>query len=161
MHLIDGYNLLFTGEGPWSLRGPHDLPTAVRILVSAIDRFCERRKTAALVAFDGNPTPGSPGSTARLRILFTGKGRSADDFLRELCDAVPEGEKFAPILVSSDRAVALHARAASCRVVCSEAFAKSLQAGLLGKAGASAPAPRNRRLTPSEVDAWMKEFGLS
>jgi predicted RNA-binding protein with PIN domain len=109
VHLIvDGYNLTKTGYGELPL-----VDQRAR-LVSSLGALAARTKVEVTVAFDGTAAPA--GSAASLptprgvRVLFSAVGQLADDLIRDLLRAEPDGRTV--VVASSDQAVAASARGA-------------------------------------------------
>jgi predicted RNA-binding protein with PIN domain len=109
VHLVvDGYNLTKTAYP--------DLPLADQRtrLVSALGALAARTRVEVTVAFDG--TAASAGSAASLptprgvRVLFSSPGQLADDLIRVLLRAEPEGRTV--VVATSDQAVAASVRTA-------------------------------------------------
>ena len=107
VHLIvDGYNLTKTGYPAIPLAAQRSR------LVSSLGALTARTGVEITVAFDGTAAP--TGSAASLptprgvRVLFSAPGELADDLIRQLLLAEPEGRTV--VVASSDGAVAASAR---------------------------------------------------
>ena len=107
------------------------------------------------VYFDG--APAAQVGTRKLGAVnahFVRLGTSADSAIRSRLKKLGKSAKNW-IVVSSDRQVQAEARAAHAEVLSSESFAKILE-----QARNSAPKPTDeRKLTPKELDDWLKLFG--
>lgn len=175
-YLIDGHNVARSAPVLFGKASGRDASRPCGALVLAVDRFCAGRSARAVIVFDGDPF-GIPFPLSdrgdRVRIVYSGAGRSADDLLRSRIDS---GDPDVPeTLVTSDAAVAAYGRRAGLPVLSARAFCDFLTAGTArgakpaatGRRGRAAPptpsAPppeRNRRLTPAEVDHWLRVFDL-
>ena len=145
-YLIDGHNLI--GQTPgMSLADPDD----ERKLVTRLSAYLMRVRKKGTVIFD-NGQPGGAGqwSSAVLQVVFARTPASADDLIRRRL----AGEKNPRglVVVSSDQAVAVAARAAHAQVQSSAEFAKQM----LKKPAAAAK--DDSPLSEEEILAWEKEF---
>ncbi len=109
VHLIvDGYNLTKTGYGSLPLADQRSR------LVSSLGALAARTGVEVTVAFDATAAP--PGATSGLpsprgvRVLFSSSGQLADDLIRQLLRAEPDGRTV--LVASSDQAVAASVREA-------------------------------------------------
>jgi predicted RNA-binding protein with PIN domain len=185
LYLIDGYNLLFTGAGRRP-RDPRGLEEAREELVRLLARFHAARRGRSIVVFDCRKPFFLFGLPRRQRrgdveIRFAGEETSADDVLRELIRGTRDAQ--AATAVTSDREILDAARARGMRTAGAKAFWAELAGeppgpadaapGARGgrRAGGTAKAPPGRPgpaeppgkrggLSESEVDYWMKEFGI-
>ncbi|HEY8472498.1 MAG TPA: NYN domain-containing protein [Natronosporangium sp.] len=97
--VVDGYNVTKRGYGDL------DLEQQRNRLVKALSGIAAQTGAEVTVAFDGaDRMPGLPGSTRGVRVLFSRKGQTADDLIRALVRAEPDGRPV--IVISSDREVA-------------------------------------------------------
>jgi predicted RNA-binding protein with PIN domain len=109
VHLIvDGYNLTKTGYPSLTLADQRSR------LVASLGALAARTRVEVTVAFDGTAAP--TGAAASLptprgvRVLFSAPGELADDLIRRLLQAEPEGRTV--VVASSDGAVAASVRGA-------------------------------------------------
>jgi predicted RNA-binding protein with PIN domain len=97
--IVDGYNVTKRGFGDLSLEQQRAR------LISALAGIAAQSGAETTVVFDGaeklNAVPGIPRG---LRVLFSRKGQTADDLIRQLVRAEPPGRPL--VVVSSDREVA-------------------------------------------------------
>lgn len=100
VHLIvDGYNVTKTGYPEQSLAVQRER------LSSQLAVLAARTGAEATVVFDGAGVIGVPSASGRgVRVLFSAEGVSADDVIRALVAAEPQGRTV--VVVTSDRAVA-------------------------------------------------------
>jgi predicted RNA-binding protein with PIN domain len=185
LYLIDGYNLLFSGAG----RRPRDereMEAARGELVRLLQRLHAARRGRSILVFDcrkpfflfGLPRRSRAGD---VEIRFAASDSSADDLLREMIREARDAQ--GTTVVTSDREILDDADARGIRSVGAKAFWAVLQEGgaaeegrQAGKAAGARPAARGTRgappappepdakrqgLTGSEVDYWMKEFGMT
>ena len=156
--LIDGYNV--TKEG-W----PASSLEVQRIrLVQGIAALIARTGAETTIVFDAAETTARPMVNAPrgVKVLFSPPGVIADDVIRDLVAAEPEGRPI--VVVTSDQAVARDVRRAGARVVgagsllglltrCSLGFGVGHRSVSVGRATLSAsrelplPAPREESLT--------------
>ncbi|MDL5156844.1 NYN domain-containing protein [Actinomycetospora termitidis] len=96
--LVDGYNVTKTGWPALSLSAQRDR------LVAAVAPLAARTHAETTLVFDGAGISGVPTASIRgVRVLFSEPGVIADDLIRTLVDAEPEGRPL--VVVTSDRAV--------------------------------------------------------
>jgi len=147
-YLIDGHNLI----PKLGLR--LDAIDDEMELIAILQEFYRLERKPVEVYFDGAPTPQA--GTRKLGTVtahFVRLGTTADQAIR---DRLKRSGKTAKnwTVVSSDRQVQAEARAVHSRVISSEAFAKQLE-----QARNSAPKlAEDRKLSPQEVDDWLKIF---
>ncbi|MBN1174607.1 MAG: NYN domain-containing protein [Micromonosporaceae bacterium] len=97
--VVDGYNVTKRGFGEMSLEHQR------RRLVAGLGGLAAQTQAEVTVVFDGaERVLGLPPSPRGVRVLFSRKGQTADDLIRRLVRAEPEGRPV--IVVSSDREVA-------------------------------------------------------
>lgn len=123
VHLIvDGYNVTKTGYP--------DLPleTQRSRLVGGLSALAARSGAEVTCCFDGATVGRVPSLTGRgVRVLFSKPEELADDLIRRLVRAEPEGR--AVVVVSSDREVADAVRRAGARPVSATALVRRLDRG--------------------------------
>ncbi|MCD2196499.1 NYN domain-containing protein [Actinomycetospora endophytica] len=96
--LVDGYNVTKTGWPSLSLAAQRDR------LVASVAPLAARTHAETTLVFDGAGITGVPTASVRgVRVLFSEAGVIADDLIRLLVDAEPEGRPL--VVVTSDRAV--------------------------------------------------------
>jgi len=100
VHLVvDGYNVTKTGYGDLTLSDQRDR------LVGQLGALAARTRAEVTVVFDGAGVVSVPTAAARgVRVLFSEPGVLADDVIRAVVAAEPEGRPL--VVVTSDRAVA-------------------------------------------------------
>jgi predicted RNA-binding protein with PIN domain len=97
--LVDGYNVTKTGYGELTLSDQRDR------LVGQLGALAARTGAEVTVVFDGAGVVAVPIAAPRgVRLLFSEPGVLADDVIRALVAAEPEGRPV--VVVTSDRAVA-------------------------------------------------------
>jgi predicted RNA-binding protein with PIN domain len=147
-YLIDGHNLI----PKLGLR--LDSVDDEMELIPILQEFCRLEGRQAEVFFDG--APASQSGTRRLGAItayFVRQGTTADDAIRNRLKKLGKSARNWTV-VSSDRQVQAEARAWHAEVISSDAFA-----GLLKQTHDSAPKPNgDRRISPQEVDEWLKIF---
>lgn len=146
-YLIDGHNLI----PKLGLR--LDSIDDEMELIAILQEFCRIERKQVEVYFDGAPTPQA--GTRKLGAVtahFVKLGATADNAIRNRLKKLGRTAKNWTV-VSSDRQVQAEARAIHSEVIPSESFAK-----LLKQAQNSAPKSADRKLSPKEVDDWLKLF---
>lgn len=121
VHLVvDGYNVTKTGYGDLTLE------TQRTRLLGGLGALAARTSAEVTVVFDGKDL-GAPvrlGTPRGVRVRFSPGGVSADDVIRDLVRAEPEGRPL--VVVSSDREVADGVRRTGARPVASAALLRLL-----------------------------------
>ncbi|MDD7932943.1 NYN domain-containing protein [Actinomycetospora straminea] len=107
VHLVvDGYNVTKTGWPELSLAAQRER------LVAALAPLTARTGAETTLVFDGAGITGVPTHSVRgVRVLFSDPGVLADDLIRSLVGAEPEGRPL--VVVTSDRAVVESVRRAA------------------------------------------------
>jgi predicted RNA-binding protein with PIN domain len=96
--MVDGYNVTKTGWPELSLAAQRER------LVAAVQPLAARTGAETTLVFDGAGITGVPTHSVRgVRVLFSDAGVLADDLIRSLVGAEPEGRPL--VVVTSDRAV--------------------------------------------------------
>ena len=147
-YLIDGHNLI----PKLGLR--LDSTDDELELIAILQEFCRIERKQVEVYFDGAPSP-QAGTRKRGSVTahFVQLGTTADKAIQNRLKRLGRAAKNW-IVVSSDRQVQAEARARHSEVITSEAFAKQLK-----QARNSAPkSSEDRKLSPKEVDEWLKIF---
>jgi len=147
--LIDGHNLI--GQIPgMSLADPHDEARLVERLKSYMARHSKR----CVVVFDAG-LPGGPSrqlSTSSVQVIFAHGGTTADAILLERIREIKDPGSWT--VISADRAITEAARRRRMRIIPPAEFAQGLE-------GPYVPDDDNPnpRLTPDEIDEWLRMFG--
>lgn len=147
-YLIDGHNLI-------PQLGLHlDSIDDEMELIAVLQEFCRAERRQVEVFFDGSPSAqAGTRKQGAITAHFVRLGSTADSAIRNRLKALGKSAKNWTV-VSSDREVQAEARAAHAEVVSSDSFA-----GMLKHARASAARPDvERKLSPKEVDEWLKLF---
>jgi predicted RNA-binding protein with PIN domain len=147
-YLVDGHNLI-------PKLGLHlDSIDDEMELIAILQEFCRLERRQIEVFFDGAPAPhAGTRKQGAVTAHFVQLGNTADNAIRSQLKRLGRGAKNWTV-ISSDRQVQAEARAVRAEVMSSEAFA-----GMLKQARTSAPKPNDdRRLSPQEVDDWLKFF---
>lgn len=152
--LVDGHNLI--GQIPsLSLDAPDDEAQLVLLL----RRYATRKRGRRVVVVFDRGVYGHPQSLNGYGVecVFAKSPRDADAEIARRVRAVKRPKDW--LVVSSDRAVAGEARSRGIPVVSSQEFGRKLL--LAGR-----PNPTvfekgvERALTPSEIEEWMRLFGV-
>lgn len=106
VHLIvDGYNVTKTGYGELSLSDQR------KRLIGAMATLAGRSGAEVTVVFDGgDKPPAQPAVPRRVRVLFSAADEIADDLIRRLVAAEPDGRPL--VVVTSDQQVVTDAQRA-------------------------------------------------
>ena len=136
--LIDGDNLL----GTW--RGRDRGAAAKRQLSFELARYAQRIRRRCLTVFDGT-APAGAGFGGETR--FSGRGRSADEWILDFLRAEPEPQGWC--VITSDRSLGDRCRHLCARVQRSDLFRKRLRAE-----------PADEKPEPgADMDYWLDQFG--
>ena len=121
--IVDGYNVTKSGYGELPLEQQRDR------LVTGLAALAARTGAEVTCVFDGADAGGAaPGLAARgMRVLFSRSGEIADDLIRRLAAAEPQGRVV--VVVSSDREVADGVARSGARPVASVALLRLLGRG--------------------------------
>ncbi|RJK97207.1 RNA-binding protein [Vallicoccus soli] len=120
--LVDGYNVTKLGYGGLPLQDQRER------LVRGAAALAARHGAEVTVVFDGADVERAPAVRERgVRVLFSRPGRTADELVRRLVAAEPQGRPV--VVVSSDREVADGVRARGARPVASAALLRLLGRG--------------------------------
>lgn len=122
--LIDGYNLLHSGRGPFPLN-PIRLQTERERLIETLSQYRQTRSIKILVVFDGWQG-GWPAERREWRkgveVLFSKSGERADEVIKRIIQERGSGV----VVVTSDREIGTFANRRSVAVIPSEAFREKL-----------------------------------
>ena len=147
-YLIDGHNLI----PKLGLR--LDSIDDEMELIAILQEFTRLERRQIEVFFDGAPT--AQAGTRKYGAVtahFVRQGDIADNAIRKRLKKLGKSARNWTV-VSSDRQVQAESRAVHAEVVSSDSFA-----GLLKHARDSAPKPhQERKISPQEVDDWLKLF---
>jgi predicted RNA-binding protein with PIN domain len=117
--VVDGYNVTKRGYGDL------DLEQQRNRLVTGLSGIAARTGAEVTVAFDGaERVPGLPPAPRGVRVLFSRQGQTADELIRRLVRAEPDGRPV--VVVSSDREVADGVRRAGAYPLPAEALLRRL-----------------------------------
>jgi predicted RNA-binding protein with PIN domain len=118
--LVDGYNVTKRGYGEL------DLEQQRNRLVKALSGIAAQTGAEVTVAFDGaERVHGLPSTPRGVRVLFSRKGQTADELIRRLVRAEPDGRPV--VVVSSDREVADGVRRAGAYPLPADALLRRLR----------------------------------
>ena len=156
-YVIDGYNVI--RHASFQSKG-HLSPAASLIQCIRHNRLCGSMKNRVTIVFDGYPTMGNPsGPSGDCEVLFS-QNLSADDLIRQIAEQAANPRTM--IVITDDRSVQFHSKAAGASVTGVEEF-------LTAKAAANARRLRkaDAKIELSSVDAatinkelrklWLKE----
>lgn len=147
-YLIDGHNLI----PKLGLR--LDSIDDEMELIAILQDFCRLERRQVEVFFDGAPaTQAATRKQGSVTAHFVRAGTTADDAIRNRLNKLGKSARNWSV-VSSDRQVQANAHAAHAEVISSDAFA-----GILKQAHSNALKPsHDRKISPQEVDEWLKIF---
>lgn len=119
--IVDGYNVTKRGYGELELEQQRNR------LVTGLSGLAAQTGAEVTVAFDGaERLPGVPSGPRGVRVLFSRKGQTADELIRRLVRAEPDGRPV--VVVSSDREVADGVRRAGAYPLPADALLRRLAA---------------------------------
>jgi len=125
-------------------------------LVAILQEFSRLHRKQVEVYFDGAPADqAGTRSLGAVKVTFVRAGTTADAAITKRLKKLGRAAKNWTV-VSSDRQVQTEARAVRAEVLSSDEFARLLQQTPRGEA--SKPAA-DRKVSPAEVDEWLKIFG--
>ena len=125
-------------------------------LVAILQEFARLHRRQVEVYFDGAPADQAGiRSLGTVKAHFVRAGTTADTAIARRLKKMGRSAKNWTV-VSSDRQVQAEARSARAEVLSSDEFARLLQQTPRGES--SKPAA-DRRVSPGEVDEWLKIFG--
>lgn len=159
--IIDGYNLLHASGVFGEDRGPRGFEQSRLKLLDLLADLVGDEAERTIVVFDAANAPdGLPGRYRHrgLSVLFAREYPDADSLIEELvkADTSPGGL----VVVSSDRRIAAAVRRRRGTAIDSDrwlAEAKSARAARRRPVDGKPPEPQS----PSEVAAWLREFGIN
>lgn len=149
-YLIDGHNLIGQMRD-LSLDDPQDEAK----LVERLKQFAARKGKRCVVVFD-NGLPGGLSrdlSTSSVQVVFAHGGTTADAIIRERLRSLPDPTNWT--VVSADREISRAAERRRVTVIAPADFA----AALTGPATPDRDEDPNPRLSPDEIDDWLRLFG--
>jgi uncharacterized protein len=165
--LIDGYNLLFQSGLGGRARGPGWIQQARGELVKFLHAHLgDHWTTSTTVVFDrsqGKEKQHDSQTQRGIRIVFAIEHPEADDLIEELIQAHSSPKSL--MVVSSDLRVRRRAMTRRGRSVDSEAFLRMLEGGQFlepptqSESGVGNSTAEDDRLSDSEVQFWLREFG--
>jgi uncharacterized protein len=149
-YLIDGHNLI--PKAGLRLDSPDDEMELVAIL----QEFARLKRQQVEVYFDGAPI-GYDGtrSLGTIRAHFIRRGQTADNAIRARLNKMAKNARNW-IVVSSDREVQSAAQVVHVQFISAEEFVKSLREV---DSSATKTSTADKKLSPAEVDEWLKLFG--
>jgi len=161
--IIDGYNVLYAADLVPPSGGPHGLERARRSLLRLISgRLTPRERHRTTVVFDAPEQtmgPSPPHEVHQLLVMFADRDGDADAMIERLIRKNSAPRRLC--VVSSDRRLQKAARRRRAGFLDSETFLKRLarRASRAEHRGEEEPAAkRSGRLSPGEVDAWLRVF---
>jgi predicted RNA-binding protein with PIN domain len=154
---VDGYNLLFAEPDLRLLLDSAGLDVARERLLAAVGLHATMRSIPVVVVFDGSPEVVGAAREETVHgvrcVYSTGQGK-ADRRLLLLLDE--ERDPSTCLVVTSDREVRTGARHRGAKVQTATAFWREISQ----RPSAEKPGSREGRLSPREVDEWMRYFGF-
>lgn len=149
-YLIDGHNLI--PKLGLRLDNPDDEMELVRLLQD----FARIKRQQVEAYFDGAPV-GSAGmrKLGTVKAHFIPRAQTADSAIRARLGHMGKSAKNWTV-VSSDREVQMTAKVHQAAFVSSEEFVRLLRTALTAD---TSMGPTERKLSPNEVDEWLKIFG--
>ncbi|MCB1039225.1 MAG: NYN domain-containing protein [Acidimicrobiales bacterium] len=112
--LVDGYNVARTGWSELALEEER------RRVVGLLEGVQARSGATVVVVFDGDHDVVSPAASRTVRVRYSPAGTTADEVIADLVDGAPSTRPI--VVVSSDRAVASHARSRGAATIGAAAF---------------------------------------
>ncbi|MFM7071814.1 MAG: NYN domain-containing protein [Planctomycetota bacterium] len=160
--LIDGYNLLFAAGILGPLRGKKGGESSREALLDfLVEHLPEREVTRTTIVFDAaDAPPGLPRQYSHrgIAVRFAPRNTSADALLEELLVEAADPRRLT--VVSSDHRVQRAARQRGAKFVDSDLWQMELRRNAARGAAAAEESKPDHSLSPSEVAAWLREFGV-
>ena len=158
-YILDTYNVVYAGAA---------MGGALSDLTSR--KLCQwivasPRRLGATLVLDGRAKPDEPSENEfpEITLVYSGPGSRRIRLLRKWSSASGNRKKI--VVVSNDRAVALHARRNSASAVSCESFLMMLiGASRAANAADRARLPLRKTMgasTAGETEHWLKEFGIT
>jgi hypothetical protein len=158
-YLLDTYNILHAA-----------IPMGGALANLTVRSLCQwilasPGRISATLVMDGRAKPDEPGPNEfpDISLVYSGAGVSADKVIGQLVERSRHRKKLT--VVSSDRAVVLHARQNGASAISSEAFLELLLgAQKAHRRAKKSQLPHNKTAgtaTTGETDHWLKEFGIT
>ena len=123
-YIIDGHNLIHKSSFLYS-KFQRDPSVGLSSLCELINQLAAKRGSYEFtIVFDGEPVNLSIYFKSNVKVLYSGKGRKADNKIKDLVSKIANTGNY--IIVSSDVEIYNHAKVHACEVVLSEDFAKEL-----------------------------------
>ena len=149
-YIVDGYNVV--RHASFIVKG-HAAPAEMLIRCIRDRRLCGSMKNKVTLVFDGYPTMGNPlQPQGECDVVFS-QDESADDRIRHMVEHIPNPRIV--IVVTDDRSVQFHAKAAGAAVLGVEAF---LTARAQAERAAQQKADRKPELSASDAARINKEL---
>lgn len=160
MLLIDGYNAMFQ-----YFRGGYrkaKLESQREEFLGVLEAYCTGRRKNALVFFDAEKTgEAHPVRHTLVRgtlsVVFTAMNTTADDAIIEFMGEVKDKRSFK--VITSDRVILNAAAKAHIPTQTSENFIDEVES-FLKRTTSAYDTEKEEGIRTTEVDFWMKEFGL-
>ncbi len=151
-YIIDGHN--FIHQIPHYLKLlDKDYIQCQKMLTNDLLHYSDTRKIIIILVFDGNP-PWDPEDETKLKVIFSGDNRSADDTIIQLCGKFPGGQTT---VVTADKYILRGVREADCQTTSPEQFYKLIKSKRQ-KIPKSILKEKPQYLSPSEVEEWKREM---
>jgi predicted RNA-binding protein with PIN domain len=152
--IVDGYNVIL--RSALLKPGPdRTLREAREKLVNLLSWALGSGDAQFIVVFDGAEQPGHDEREGRVEVRYSRPPRTADDVIRELVeDRLPRVERLT--VVTSDLAVARHARAMGAAVALADLFLASTIGAAAGEKSETPEKPTT--LSKREIEEWAELF---
>ncbi|MBN2323031.1 MAG: NYN domain-containing protein [Spirochaetes bacterium] len=159
LYIIDGYNVILHG----SFSGNRDIVRQKEFFLRGLDSYAAKKRVQMTIVWDGKPPPGSTRGGARVKNVYSGEGRSADDRIVAMVER--SGHRKRMVVVSDDRKHIRHTvRALGARTMGVGEFLE-----LIGYGHAKRRVKKNMHREETEkqviddlsVDEWLKIFRAS
>ena len=157
--IIDGYNLLHASGVFGDDRGPRGFEASRLALLDLLADLLGDQAEKTIVVFDAANAPdGLPGRHRHrgLSVWFAREYPDADSLIEELVEA--DNAPGGLVVVSSDRRIAAAVRRRRGTAVESDRWLADMKATRRRTARGDAKPPEPQ--SPSEVAAWLREFGI-
>jgi predicted RNA-binding protein with PIN domain len=160
--LIDGYNLLFAAGILGPLRGKGGGASSREALLDfLVDHLPAKELPRSMIVFDAaEAPPGLPKQYSHrgLAVRFAPRNMSADALMEELIERSADPRRLT--VVSSDHRIQRAARRRGAKYVDSGPWHADLRRTAAQAVVEAEEQKPDRPLSPAEVAAWLREFGI-
>lgn len=160
-YLIDGHNLVFAMKNGADQLAGFEVSHTAQLLCKVLQEYMYHKRADAVLYFDGLGPQDRRfyNNFTHVNVVFAGADYEADDYI--IGDVETDTAPKSLVVVSTDRRVKEVAKKKKCRMIDSFDFwCDMVEYVNKPKKKKPEPSAKTKGLSESEVDAWMKVFGL-